>query len=183
MACQPAARRQRGRESQSRGLPLEELIAEGNLGLLRGRGRQGRVAPRLPLQHLRHLVDPPGHRASYCRQGPRHSSVLHVSEALAQWSRAMGQLTSILDGHAQHAGLALAGSADGEGRRIPSLSHVRLMEIPCYGARVKVKNGTPPRYPTSRPRVRGETDRRATVRRIGLPCPGIHQPTFRIQGG
>src|SRR5438105_4471439 len=87
---------------------------------------------------------------------------VYVGEALAQRSRAMGQRTGILGCRAQRAGPALAGSAGGEGRRIPSLSHVRLMEIPRYGATVKVQYGTPPRYPTSRPRVWEETDRRAT---------------------
>jgi hypothetical protein len=42
------------------GLPLGDLVQEGNLGLLRGGGV--RRAQGLQVLHRRHLVDPPGHR-------------------------------------------------------------------------------------------------------------------------
>ena len=43
---------------QGRGLTLLDLIQEGNMGLIRA-GREVRLAPRLQVLHLRHLVDPP----------------------------------------------------------------------------------------------------------------------------
>ena len=42
-----------------RGLTLLDLIQEGNIGP-DPRGREVRLAPRLQVLHLRHLVDPPG---------------------------------------------------------------------------------------------------------------------------
>ncbi|MEZ4464349.1 MAG: sigma factor [bacterium] len=57
------AKRYRGR-----GLPLADLLQEGNLGLMRA-GR-GFVPARAQVQHLRHLVDPPGHHPLHRRSRP-----------------------------------------------------------------------------------------------------------------
>ena len=43
------------------GLPLGDLVQEGNLGPVAG-GGEVRLAQGLQVLHLRHLVDPPGHR-------------------------------------------------------------------------------------------------------------------------
>ncbi len=55
----------------NRGLQFLDLIQEGNIGLDEG-GRQVRIPPRLQVQHLCHLVDPPGDHPQHRRSGPHH---------------------------------------------------------------------------------------------------------------
>ena len=56
---------------RNRGLSFLDLIQEGNTGLMRAVDKY-RVSPRLQVQHLRHLVDSPGHHPGDRRPGPHH---------------------------------------------------------------------------------------------------------------
>ncbi len=55
----------------NRGLQFLDLIQEGNIGLMKA-VRQIRMAPRLQILHLRHVVDSPGHHARHRRPGAHH---------------------------------------------------------------------------------------------------------------
>ncbi len=56
---------------RNRGLSFLDLIQEGNTGLMRAVDKY-RVPARLQVQHLRHLVDPPGHHPRHRGPGPHH---------------------------------------------------------------------------------------------------------------
>ncbi len=96
----------------NRGLEFLDLIQEGNIGLMRGSADKSRMAPRLQVLDLRHLVDSPGCIACDCGQGAYHPrSRSHV------WSH-------------QQANLAPAGKLMQELGREPSSEEIaKRMEI------------------------------------------------------
>ena len=82
-------------------LTLLDLIQEGILGP-DPRGREVRLAPRLPLLHVRHLVDSPGGRARHGREGPHDQAAdqprAHAAQGRARGERAVSEAGPRADG-------------------------------------------------------------------------------------
>ena len=66
------------RKYEASGLPVLDLIQEGNLGLMRAVEKFDHT-PGLQVLHLRHVVDPPGHRPGHRRHGRTIRVPAHVA--------------------------------------------------------------------------------------------------------
>ena len=86
------------------------------------RGREVRLAPRLPLLHVRHVVDPPGRRARDGRQGPHDQAAdqprPHAAQGRARGERAVPEAGSRAHGRGDRQGSRdLARGPPGAARR------------------------------------------------------------------
>ena len=102
-----------------RGMALLDLTQEGNIGLIRA-VEKFRLPQGLQVQHLRNLVDTPGHHPGHRRPGPHHTHTrAHGGDHKQADAAAQASAAGVRQGTHPGGDRQGLGSASGEGGRDP----------------------------------------------------------------